>query len=115
MADNMNRGPGMNGNMPPMNGRPPMGGKMPPMNGQPPMPPGGKPGGRPGDKNKELSADELRDLNIDGTRAHTRHVFAVQTALCLVDCRFFIITERDLVKIARTDMRLLCRHRILFR
>ena len=74
MADNMNRGPGMNGNMPPMNGRPPMDGKMPPMNGQPPMPPGGK----PGDRKKELSADELRDLmkkNNDTPRGpHARNM-----------------------------------------
>ena len=53
MAENTNRGPEMNGNMPPM---PPKGGpadgKMPPMNG--------KPGGKPGDK--EMSADELRSL-----------------------------------------------------
>ena len=53
MAENRNMGPAMGGNMPPM---PPKGapgdGKMPPMPG--------KPGGKPG--NKEMTADELRDL-----------------------------------------------------
>ena len=62
MAENTNRGPEMNGNMPPM---PPKGA---PMNG--------KPGGKPGEK--EMSAEELRNLmkkNNDAPRGpHGRNM-----------------------------------------
>jgi hypothetical protein len=58
--------------------------------------------------------DELRNRYVYGATLYTNGVLTVETTVCLVDCLLCGVTESNFLKIARTNLGLLCGHRILF-
>jgi hypothetical protein len=58
--------------------------------------------------------DELRNGDVYGATLYTNGVLTVETTVCLVDCLLCGVTESNFLKIARTNLGLLCGHRILF-